>query len=152
MSYEAKLKELGFELPEVAAPVAAYVPALKYGDMATTSGQLPMKAGKLICKGKVGADVLIENAYAAAQVCCLNALAALKSVIGDLDNIEQVVKVVGYVQSADDFYDQPKVVNGASELLLEVFGDAGRHTRAAIGHNALPLNASVELEITVKLK
>lgn len=152
MSYEAKLNELGFELPEVSKPVAAYVPALKFGDMATTSGQLPMKSGELTCKGKVGTEITIEEANAAARICCLNALAALKSVIGDLDRIEQIVKVVGYVQSADDFFDQPKVINGASELLLEIFGDAGRHTRAAVGHNALPLNASVELEITVKLK
>lgn len=152
MSYEDKLRELGHTLPTVAKPVAAYVPALVYGNMVTTSGQLPMKDGQLVARGKVMSEVSLEHAQEAARVCCLNALAAIKSVTGSLDRIEQIVKVVGYVQSADDFFDQPKVINGASELLKAVFGAAGEHTRCALGTNALPLNATVEVEITAKLK
>lgn len=152
MGYEDKLNELGLALPAVAKPVAAYVPALVFGGMVTTSGQLPMKDGQLIARGSVMSDVSLEHAQEAARVCCLNALAAIKSVAGSLDRIEQIVKVVGYVQSANDFHDQPKVINGASELLKAVFGPAGEHTRCAVGTNALPLNATVEVEITAKLK
>ncbi|GAB4319241.1 MAG: RidA family protein [Candidatus Sumerlaeia bacterium] len=152
MNYEDKLKAMGLELPPVPKPVAAYVPALKFGSMAVTSGQLPVKDGHVAFRGKVLSEVSLEHAQEAARLCCLNALAAIRSVAGSLDRIERIVRLVGYVQGSDDFHDQPKVINGASELLLEVFGEAGRHTRCAIGVNALPLNAAVELDIMVMLK
>ncbi|GAA0676718.1 RidA family protein [Kitasatospora atroaurantiaca] len=148
---EERLAELGLTLPEVAAPVAAYVPAVRSGEHVFTSGQLPMVAGKLKDTGKVGAEVTPEQAKALAQICALNALAAVKSVIGDLDKIEQVVKVVGFVASAPDFTGQPGVVNGASELLGEVLGAAGVHARSAVGVAVLPLDAPVEVEIQVRV-
>lgn len=148
---EARLAELGLELPEVAAPVAAYVPALVSGEYVFTSGQLPFQGGKLPATGKVGAEVAPEEAKELARVCALNALAAVKSVIGDLDRIEQVVKVVGFVASAPDFTGQPAVVNGASELLGAALGDAGRHARSAVGVAVLPLDSPVEVEIQVRV-
>ncbi len=149
---ENKLAELGLKLPEVAAPVAAYVPAVRSGDLVFTSGQLPMVAGKLSTTGKVGAEVTPEEAKALAQICALNALAAVKSVIGDLDRIEQVVKVVGFVASAADFTGQPGVINGASELLGQALGEAGVHARSAVGVAVLPLDAPVEVEIQVRVR
>jgi len=148
---ESRLKSLGYELPEVVPPVAAYVPAVRAGTMVFTSGQLPMKAGQLTCTGIVGADTTPEDAKAAAQLCALNAIAAVKSVLGNLDNVRRVVKVVGFVASAPDFTGQPGVINGASEFLLEVFGESGKHARSAVGVAALPLNASVEVEIIVEV-
>jgi enamine deaminase RidA (YjgF/YER057c/UK114 family) len=148
---EGRLAELGLELPEVAAPVAAYVPALVSGEYVFTSGQLPFQGGKLPATGKVGAEVAPEEAKELARVCALNALAAVKSVIGDLDRIEQVVKVVGFVASAPDFTGQPAVVNGASELLGAALGDAGRHARSAVGVAVLPLDSPVEVEIQVRV-
>jgi enamine deaminase RidA (YjgF/YER057c/UK114 family) len=149
---ESRLAELGLELPEVAAPIAAYVPALRTGDYVYTSGQLPMVAGKLDLTGKVGAEVTAEEAKEQAKICAINALAAVKSVIGDLDKIERVVKVVGFVASAPDFTGQPGVVNGASELLGAVLGDAGVHARSAVGVAVLPLDAAVEVEIQVQVR
>ncbi|MFI6445063.1 RidA family protein [Kitasatospora sp. NPDC050543] len=149
---ESKLAELGLTLPEVAAPVAAYVPAVHSGEYVFTSGQLPMVAGKLQSTGKVGAEVTPEEAKALAQICALNALAAVKSLIGDLDRVEKVVKVVGFVASASDFTGQPGVINGASELLGQVFGAAGVHARSAVGVAVLPLDAPVEIEIQVRVK
>ncbi|MFE0462199.1 RidA family protein [Kitasatospora sp. NPDC058965] len=149
---ETRLAELGLTLPEVAAPVAAYVPAVRNGDQVLTSGQLPMVKGKLEHTGKVGAEVTAEEAKALAQICALNALAAVKSVIGDLDLVEQVVKVVGFVASAPDFTGQPAVVNGASELLGQVLGEAGVHARSAVGVAVLPLDAPVEVEIQVRVR
>ncbi|WP_371480713.1 RidA family protein [Kitasatospora sp. NBC_00315] len=149
---ESRLAELGLTVPEVAAPVAAYVPAVRSGEYVFTSGQLPMVAGKLRTTGKVGAEVTPEEAKALAQICALNALAAVKSVIGDLDRIEQVVKVVGFVASAADFTGQPAVVNGASELLGQALGAAGVHARSAVGVAVLPLDAPVEVELQVRLK
>lgn len=149
---ENKLAELGLTLPEVAAPVAAYVPAVRSGDLVFTSGQLPMVAGKLSTTGKVGDEVTPEEAKALAQICALNALAAVKSVIGDLDRIEQVVKVVGFVASAVDFTGQPGVINGASELLGQALGEAGVHARSAVGVAVLPLDAPVEVEIQVRVR
>ncbi|GAA5003981.1 RidA family protein [Kitasatospora paranensis] len=149
---EEKLAELGLTLPDVAPPVAAYVPAVRSGDHVLTSGQLPMVAGKLEYTGKVGAEVTPEQANTLAQICALNALAAVKSVIGDLDRIEQVVKVVGFVASAPDFTGQPGVVNGASELLGKVLGAAGVHARSAVGVAVLPLDAPVEVEIQVRVR
>ncbi|MEU8921131.1 RidA family protein [Kitasatospora sp. NPDC048545] len=149
---ESKLAELGLTLPPVAAPVAAYVPALQSGEFVFTSGQLPVVGGKLPSTGKVGAEVSPEEAKELAQTCALNALAAVKSVIGDLDRIERVVKVVGFVASAPDFTGQPGVVNGASELLGKVLGPAGVHARSAVGVAVLPLDAPVEVELQVRVK
>ncbi|MFF2044504.1 RidA family protein [Kitasatospora sp. NPDC058170] len=149
---EEKLAELGLSLPPVAAPVAAYVPALRSGEFVFTSGQLPMVGGKLPNTGKVGAEVTPEEAKQLAQICALNALAAVKSVIGDLDLIERVVKVVGFVASAADFTGQPGVINGASELLGKVLGEAGVHARSAVGVTVLPLDAPVEVELQVRVK
>ncbi|MEU4113409.1 RidA family protein [Kitasatospora sp. NPDC028055] len=149
---ESKLAELGLTLPPVAAPVAAYVPAVRSGEFVFTSGQLPVVGGKLVSTGKVGAEVSPEEAKELAQTCALNALAAVKSVIGDLDLIEQVVKVVGFVASAPDFIGQPAVINGASELLGTVLGEAGVHARSAVGVAVLPLDAPVEVELQVRVK
>jgi len=148
---ESRLAELGLTLPEVVPPLASYVPAVASGEYVFTSGQLPMVNGKLGLTGKVGAEVTAEEAKAQARICALNALAAVKSVIGDLDRIEQVVKVVGFVASAADFAGQPGVVNGASELLGEVLGEAGVHARSAVGVAVLPLDAPVEVEIQVRV-
>ncbi|NUP45848.1 MAG: RidA family protein [Catenulispora sp.] len=148
---EEKLAELGLKLPEVAAPVAAYIPVLRSGDLVYTSGQLPMVDGALPMVGKVGAEVSAEDAKALAQRCALNALAAVKSEIGDLALVKRVVKVVGFVASAPDFTGQPGVINGASELLGAVFGEAGRHARSAVGVAVLPLDAPVEVELTVEV-
>ena len=149
---ESRLAELGLTLPEVVPPLAAYVPAVQTGDFVYTSGQLPMVAGKLGLTGKVGAEVTAEEAKEQAKICAINALAAVKSVIGDLDRIERVIKVVGFVASAPDFTGQPGVVNGASEFLGEVLGEAGVHARSAVGVAVLPLDAPVEVEIQVKVR
>jgi enamine deaminase RidA (YjgF/YER057c/UK114 family) len=148
---EDRLAELGLQLPEVAKPVAAYVPALVSGDHVFTSGQLPMRNGELMVTGKVGGEVSPEEANECAQQCALNALAAVKSVIGDLDKVAQVVKVVAFIASTPDFTGQPQVANGASELLGKVFGDAGRHARSAVGVPVLPLDAPVEVELVVRV-
>lgn len=148
---EERLAELGLAVPEVAKPVAAYVPAVVSGDMVFTSGQLPMKNGELMLTGKVGGEVSPEEAKACAEQCALNAIAAVKSVIGDLDNVAQVVKVVAFIASTPDFTGQPQVANGASELLGKVFGDAGIHARSAVGVPVLPLDAPVEVEIVVRI-
>jgi enamine deaminase RidA (YjgF/YER057c/UK114 family) len=145
-----RLAELGLALPEVVPPVAAYVPAVRNGSLVWTSGQLPMVSGQLVATGLVGSDVTPEDAKDLARTCALNALAAVASV-ADLDSVVRVVKVVGFVASADGFYGQPGVVNGASELLGEVFGEAGRHARSAVGVAVLPLNAPVEVEVVVEV-
>ena len=145
-----RLAELGLTLPAVATPVAAYIPALRNGSLVWTSGQLPMKDGALLSTGLVGAEVTPEDAKELARVCALNALAAVGSV-ADLDSVVRVVKVVGFVASAPGFYGQPGVVNGASELLGDVFGENGRHARSAVGVAVLPLNAPVEVEIVVEV-
>jgi len=148
---EERLIELGIEIPAAPKPVAAYIPAKKSGNLVFTAGQLPMVNGELVLKGLLGRDVEIEDANKAARICALNALAAIKGVIGDLDQIKQVVRVVGYVASIPTFTQQPAVVNGASELLVEIFGEAGKHARSAVGMAVLPLNASVEIELTVEV-
>jgi len=148
---EDRLAGLGRTLPGVAAPVAAYVPAVRSGDYVFTSGQLPMVDGSLAVTGKVGAEVSAEDAKQLAATCVLNALAAIKAEIGDLDRVRRVVKVVGFVASTPDFTGQPGVVNGASELLGEVFGDKGVHARSAVGVAVLPLDAPVEVELTVEI-
>ena len=152
MSITEKLNELGITLPQVPTPVAAYVPAVKAGDFVFTAGQIPFVEGKLKYAGVVGKDLTLEQGIEAAQLCALNAIAAVKSVISDLDQIEQVVKLTGWVASANDFTDQAKVMNGASELVGRIFGEAGKHARAAVASNVLPLNAPVEVEMIVKLK
>ena len=148
---EDRLAELGLAVPEVAKPVAAYVPAVISGDHVFTSGQLPMRNGELMVTGKVGGEVSPEEATACAQQCVLNAIAAVKSVIGDLDKVVQVVKVVAFVASTPDFTGQPQVANGASELLGKVFGDAGIHARSAVGVPVLPLDSPVEVELVVRV-
>jgi enamine deaminase RidA (YjgF/YER057c/UK114 family) len=145
-----RLAELGLALPEVTPPVAAYVPAVRNGSLVWTSGQLPMVKGELVATGLVGSDVTADDAKALARTCALNALAAV-STVTDLDAVVRVVKVVGFVASAAGFYGQPGVVNGASELLGEVFGEAGRHARSAVGVAVLPLNAPVEVELVVEV-
>ena len=150
-SWHARLAELGIRLPPVAAPVAAYVPAVRSGRLVFTSGQLPFVDGGLRRTGKVGGSVDAEDAAHDAKLCALNALAAVDDLVG-LDQVARVVRVVGYVASAEGFTGQPRVVNGASELLGRVFGDAGRHARSAIGVAELPLGAPVEVELTVELK
>jgi enamine deaminase RidA (YjgF/YER057c/UK114 family) len=148
---EERLAELGLEVPEVVPPVAAYIPAIRTGNLVMTSGQLPMRAGELIATGKVGSEVSDEEAYACAQQCALNAIAAVKSLVGDLSSVVRVVKVVAFVASSPDFTGQPRVANGASELFGSVFGDAGVHARSAVGVAALPLDAPVEVEVTVEI-
>ena len=147
-----KIQSLGLQFPDAPKPVAAYIPAKQSGNLVFTAGQLPMVNGELISKGLLGQDVEIEEANKAARICTLNALAAIKGVIGDLDRIKQIVRVVGYVASVPTFTQQPAVVNGASELLLEIFGEAGKHARSAVGMAVLPLNASVEIELTVEIE
>jgi len=142
---------LGFVLPETAKPLAAYIPAVQSGNLVFTSGQLPMIAGSLAETGKVGGSVSPERAKELATVCALNALAAVKTVIGDLDKIKRIVKVVGFVSSTPEFSGQPAVVNGASEFLGEVFGDKGIHARSAVGVAVLPLDAPVEIELIVEV-
>jgi enamine deaminase RidA (YjgF/YER057c/UK114 family) len=146
-----RLAELGLELPPVVAPLASYVPAVRSGQLVFTSGQLPMVAGTLAATGKVGGEVSAEDAAGLARICALNALAAVHALAG-IDNVARVVKVVGFVASTPDFTGQPAVVNGASALLGEVFGEAGAHARSAVGVSALPLDAPVEVEIVVELR
>ncbi len=151
MTVHARLEELGLQLPPVVPPVAAYVPAVRSGNLVFTSGQLPMVDGALPATGKVGAMVTAEQAKDMARTCALNGLAAIDALVG-LDAVVKVVKVVGFVASAPDFTGQPGVVNGASELLGEVFeGDAGQHARSAVGVASLPLDAPVEVELVVEL-
>jgi len=153
MSVEEKLKEMGLALPAPPKPVAAYVPAVATGDgYVYTSGQIPFTGGELVFKGKLGRDLDEAQGYAAAQLCDLNCLGAVKAAVGILDRVERVVKVVGFVASAPGFNAQPKVVNGASELLGKLFGAAGEHARSAVGVAELPLDAAVEVEMIVKIK
>ncbi|MCB5425610.1 RidA family protein [Altererythrobacter sp. CC-YST694] len=151
MSIEAKLAELGITLPEPAAPVAAYVPVVVAGGLAHVSGQLPFVDGKLVT-GRLGEDVSTEDGTAAARACGLMLLAQVKAALGSLDKVERVVKLGAFVNSAGSFTDQPKVANGASELMVEVFGDAGRHARSAVGVPVLPLGAAVEVDAIFAIK
>ena len=152
MSIKEKLSALGLTLPTAAAPVAAYVPAVKSGNLVFTAGQLPVVDGKLVKEGKVSSDVTAEDAKKMAEICALNALAAI-SLVAELDQIERVVRVGGFVNCAPGFTAIPGVVNGASELLIKIFGDVnGKHARTAVGVAELPLNAPVEIEMVVQLK
>lgn len=152
MSVAARLAELGIELPEVATPAGAYVPAVASGNLVFTAGQIPLVDGKLMATGKVGGEIDVDFAREIARRCALNAIAAVQSVLGDLDRVKKVVKVVGFVASTPDFIQQPQVINGASELLEQVFGPAGIHARSAVGVAVLPLDAPVEVELIVEFE
>jgi enamine deaminase RidA (YjgF/YER057c/UK114 family) len=151
MTPEDRIRELGLEIPEVAAPLASYVPAARSGSYVYTSGQLPIVKGELAASGKVGAEVDPERANELARVCALNAIAAVRAEVGELSRVRRIVKVVGFVASAPDFYGQPQVINGASDLLGEVFGDAGKHARSAVGVAVLPRDAPVEVELVAEV-
>ncbi|ACV64074.1 Endoribonuclease L-PSP [Desulfofarcimen acetoxidans DSM 771] len=152
MSPEEKIKSLGLSVPPAPQPVAAYVPAVKSGSYIYTSGQLPLVAGELKYTGKIGQDLVLEEGYEAAKICALNCLAAVKSFTGSLDEIVQIIRLTGFVNSGRGFTGQPQVINGASELLAEIFGEKGRHARSAVGVSELPLNAAVELEMIVQIR
>lgn len=149
-NWSARLTELGVELPAVPAPAGAYVPALRTGNLVFTAGQVPLVSGALAAAGKVGAEITAEDAKAHARTCALNALAAVHDLVG-IDAVVRIVKVVGFVASAEGFTGQPGVINGASEFLGEVFGEAGRHARSAVGVAELPLGAPVEVELVVEV-
>jgi enamine deaminase RidA (YjgF/YER057c/UK114 family) len=148
---EEKLMQLGLELPEAPAPAGAYVPCVQTGSLVFVSGQIPKVNGEVRYRGHVGGELSVDDGVKAAQICALNALAALKVELGSLDVIRRIVKVSGFVASAPGFHQQPKVVDGASVLLAELYGDKGLHARAAIGVNELPLGVAVELEMIVEL-
>ena len=150
MSANQRISDLGITLPQVATPAGAYVPAVVSGNLVFTAGQIPLVDGKLVATGKVGKDLSADQANEIARICALNAVAAVKSVVGDLDRVTKVVKVVGFVASTPDFTAQPSVVNGASELLEQIFGDRGIHARSAVGVAVLPLDAPVEVELVVE--
>ncbi len=149
---EEKIKELGYTLPETAKPLAAYIPAIRAGEFVYTSGQVPIVGGELKYKGKIGTDLTLEDGQKAAIICALNGLSAIKGILGNLNKIEQIIKLTVFVNSANGFTDQPKVANGASEFLGSVFGDAGIHARSAVGVSELPINSAVEIEMIVKVK
>jgi enamine deaminase RidA (YjgF/YER057c/UK114 family) len=149
-SIDSKLKSLGIELPQAAAPAANYVPWVISGNQVFVSGQLPMEASKIAVAGRLGDSVSLEDGQRAARLCAINILAQAKDALGDLDRVTRVVRLGGFVASADDFTDQPKVVNGASDLMVDVFGDAGRHARAAVGVNTLPLGVAVEIDAIIE--
>lgn len=151
MSFRSRLDELGIELPDVVAPVASYVPAAQSGNYVYTAGQLPMVKGEMLASGKVGSSVDEATAHECARICALNAVAAVVSVVGDIDRIRRIVKVVGFVASEPDFAGQPAVVNGASDVLGEIFGEAGAHARSAVGVAVLPKDAPVEVEMIVEV-
>jgi len=149
---EEKIKDLGFELPDTPKPVAAYVPALKVDNLVFTAGQIPSIKGELKYKGKLEKDLTIEDGKKAAEICALNCLAAIRGIIKNLDEIEQIVKLTVFVNSGEGFTNQPQVANGASELLESIFGEKGKHVRSAVGVNELPLGAAVEVEMIVGVK
>lgn len=149
---EERLRELGHELPAVPAPAGTYVPAVRTGPYVYTAGQIPLVDGSVQATGKVGAEIDLEQAKDLARTCALNALAALKAEVGELSRVRRIVKVLGFVASDPGFYGQPQVVNGASELLGEVFGDAGKHARSAVGVAVLPFNAPVEVELIAEVE
>lgn len=152
MGIEEKIQELGIEIPEPPQPMGAYVPYVRAGAFVYIAGEKATVKDRLVFKGKVGKDLTLQEGYEAAKIAGLNCLGSLKAAVGDLDRIERIVKVVGYVNSADGFTEQPKVINGASELLLSIFGDRGKHARVAVGVNELPSDSPVEVEMIAKLK
>lgn len=149
---EKKLEEMGIVLPEAPEPIANYVSVKREGQMLYFSGAGPIKDGKAMMQGKLGKELTVEEGYEAAKMAAINLIAAMKRELGDLDQVDQILKLFGLVASADDFYQQPAVVNGASDLFAEVFGDRGKHARSAMGTNVLPLNLPLEIEIIVKIK
>lgn len=151
MSFEAKAKELGLTIPPAAAPAAAYIPAVQSGNLVFVSGQLPSENGQLV-KGILGKELDVEAGYQAARLCAINCLGAVKSLVGSLDRVVRIVKVTGFVAAAPEFTDHPKVINGASELMQQIFGDQGMHARAAIGMASLPLGVAVEVEMIVEVE
>ena len=151
MSYEAKLKELGLTLPDPPKPVANYVPVVRVGELLFLSGVLPSRDGQLIMTGKLGQELTIEQGKEASRVAVLNGLSIIRHAAGSLDRVKQIVKMVGHIASAQGFTDQPQVLNGASDLLVSLFGDAGRHARVAVGAAELPRQAPVEIELIVQL-
>jgi len=148
---EEKLKQLGITIPEAAKPLAAYIPALQVGNLVMTSGQVPIVDGVIKYQGKVGKDLSEDEGKEAAKLCAINCLSALKSVMGSLDRIKRVLKLTVFVSSASGLTAQPKVANGASEFIVEVFGDSGKHVRSAVGVSELPLNSAVEIEMIVEV-
>ena len=151
--FEENIKSLGLNIPDLPKALANYVPYKIIGKSMYISGQAPVQNGEIIYQGKVGSDVTIEDGIAAAKLCCINIIAAVKKGLnGDWDKLDSFVKLTGYVNCKDDFKDQPKIINGASDMLVEIFGDQGRHTRAAVGSNSLPLGISVEIDAIIHLK
>ena len=151
MGVEERLKELGVELPSAATPVANYIPAVRSGNLAFLSGHGPLEKNRLIT-GKLGSDLTVEEGYQAARLVAVGLLGSLKALIGDLERVRRIVKLLGMVNCEPTFMEQPRVINGASDLLVEVFGERGRHARSAVGMNALPLNISVEIEMIVEVE
>ncbi len=149
---EEKLAKLGLKVPPAIKPLAAYIPAKRVGDLVFVSGQVPFQDGKLLYTGKVGAECTEKQGYECARLCALNALAAVKSLVGSLDAIREIMQVRGFVNCTPDFANQPEVINGASELFVELFGEQGKHTRTALGTSNLPRNAPVELELIVRVR
>lgn len=152
MTPEEKIKTLGIELPEIPKPLGSYIPFVKTGNLIYLSGMLPLKDGKLLKTGRVGESVSLDDAVLCARTSAINALAVLKSAVYSFDMIKQCVKITGFIASAPDFTDQPRVLNGASDLMSEVFGEAGRHARAAVGVNILPMNSPVEVEFIFEVQ
>ena len=152
MTPEEKIKSLGIDLPELPKPLGSYVPFVRTGNLIYLSGMLPLKDGKLLKTGRVGEAVSLDDAVLCARTAAINALAVLKSAVGSLNNVNRCVKISGFVASSCDFIDQPKVINGASDFLFDVFGEAGRHARAAVGVNILPLNSPVEVEFIFEVR
>ena len=148
---EEKIKQMGITIPEAAKPLAAYIPALQVGNLVMTSGQVPIAGGVIKFHGKVGKDISEEEGKEAAKLCALNCLSAIKSLIGNLDKVKRVIKLTVFVNSAEGFTAQPKVANGASEFIVEIFGEAGKHVRSAVGVSELPLGSSVEIEMIVEV-
>lgn len=151
MSFEAKIRELGLTIPPAATPAAAYIPAVQSGNLIFVSGQLPSEHGQLV-KGTLGKELGVEEGYQAARLCAINCLGAVKSLVGSLDRVVRIVKVTGFVAATPEFTDHPRVINGASELMQQIFGDQGMHARAAIGMASLPLGVAVEVEMIVEVK
>ncbi len=152
MSFEDKINELGYELKEPPKPLASYIPVTRSGKLVFTAGQIPINEGNLKFTGKVGKDLSLEEGIKAAELCAVNCLNVIKSEIGSLDNIEKIVKVTVFVNSSEGFTDQPKVANGASDFLVKVFGEKGKHVRSAVGVNELPIDSAVEIEMIVEVK
>lgn len=150
MQFEQKISELGLTLPSVAPPAGSYLPSVTSGNLVFTAGQIPLVEGKLAATGKVGSEISLDKAQELARICLLNGLAAVKSELGDLQRVKRIVKIVGFVSSDPSFTQQPQVINAASDLLAEIFGEAGRHARSAVGVSVLPLDAPVEIELIVE--